>query len=69
VSINPTTHAVSVKLSPATQFTPRALLRIEQPAKVNGVGAYQPAKTLPSERGAFSVELGKAATQIELTVK
>ena len=70
VSINPTTKAVSVKLSPAAPFTPRALLRIEQPARVAGVGTYQPARTQqPSERGAFVVTLGNAPVQLELISK
>lgn len=69
VSINPATRAVRVTLAPAAEFTPRALLRIEQPAKVNGVGAYQPATTLPSERGAFVVTLGASATVVNLDAK
>jgi hypothetical protein len=58
-----------VTLSPAVEFNPRALLRIDQPARVTGVGTYQPVRTLPSERGAFVVELGKAATMVELSAK
>jgi len=70
VSINPATKAVTVKLSPATPFTPRALMRIEQPAKVQGVGTYQPARTAqPSERGMVVVTLGSTAIQLELTAK
>jgi hypothetical protein len=69
VSINPATKAVRVTLSPAVEFNPRALLRIDQPARVTGVGTYQPVRTLPSERGAFVVELGKAATMVELSAK
>jgi hypothetical protein len=55
---------VRVELSAATQFTPAARLRMEQPAKVKG--AYAPVKTLASERGAFVVPLGAAPTWVEL---
>jgi hypothetical protein len=69
VSINPATKAVRVTLSPAADFTPRALLRIDQPARVAGIGAYQLARPVPLERGASSVTLGKAATMVEVVVK
>lgn len=69
VEINPATSAVRVGLSPATQHTPSARLRIEQPAKLSGVGAYHPAAQLQSERGAFVVPLKKDVTWLELTSK
>ena len=69
VSINPTTRAVSVTLSPAAAFTPNALLRIEQPAKVAGVGTYATTRTFTSERGATVIPLGKTATVVELRGK
>ena len=58
-----------VTLSPAGPFTPSARLRIEQPAKVAGVGAYATTRTFPLERGAVVVPLGPAATVVELTSK
>src|SRR4030095_15341110 len=69
VAINPATRAMRITLSPAAEFMPNALLRIEQPARVPGVGAYQPMRTLPSQRGAVVIELGKAATVVELGAK
>ena len=69
VAINPATRAVRITLSPSAQFTPNALLRIEQPARITGVGTYQPARTLASERGAVVVPLGTATTMLELSAK
>ena len=66
VVVNPDTRIVRVGLVGATETTPRALLRIQQPAKVNGVGTYHPPSTLESERGALVVPLQKQTTWIEL---
>jgi hypothetical protein len=66
VVLNPATGAVRVGLAGATETTPRGLLRIEQPAKINGVGNYHPASHLQSERGAFVVPLQKQTTWLEL---
>jgi len=69
VTINPATGAVRVALAPEAEFTSSALLRIEQPAKIKGVGTYQPAKSLAGERGGFVVPLSKTPTIVELTGK
>jgi hypothetical protein len=67
VAIHATTKAVRITLSPATSFTPNARLRIEQPAKITGVGTYSPAsRTFTPERGATVVPLKATATVIEL---
>ena len=42
VELNAKTGAVRLGLAAATKFTPAARLRIEQPAKVSGVGMYAP---------------------------
>jgi hypothetical protein len=62
IEVNVKTHTVRVGLSPASEQTPTARLRIEQPAKVPGVGTYRPATRLPSQREAFEVPLKKGAT-------
>jgi hypothetical protein len=67
VEVNTRTHAVRVGLSPATKFTPQARLRVEQPAKVAGVGSYRPSRPLRSEREAYSVPLKNETTWVELT--
>lgn len=69
VAMNPATHAVRVTLSPAAEYTPTALLRIDQPARVAGVGTYAPVGTYDPERGGFVVPLGRTATTVELSPK
>ena len=66
VVVNPDTRVVRVGLVGATEATPRGLLRIEQPARIDGVGGYHPASPLQSERGAFVVPLEKQTTWLEL---
>jgi hypothetical protein len=57
---------VRVTLAPRSGSTPRALLRVEQPGEVEGVGAYRPVDALDSERGAWAVPLGEAASEVIL---
>ncbi len=66
VELDPKTGAVRLGLAGANQFTSSAHLRIAQPAKMNGVGVYQPATTLQSERGSYVVPLGQKTTWVEL---
>ncbi len=66
VEIDPSTRSVSVTLAPATTHEPRARLRVEQPARLAGVGTYTPTATFSTERGAFVVPLGPSATTVEL---
>src|SRR5262249_29755132 len=67
VEVNTRTHAVRVGLSPASQFTPQARLRIEQPSKVAGVGSYHPAAPLKLEHDAYSIPLTRPVTWVEMT--
>ena len=69
VSINPKTNAVQIRLAPADDLTSSALLRIEQPAAVKGVGKYQTVRQFGAERGGVSVPLGKTPTAVELTAR
>jgi len=66
VEVNSKTHAVRVELSPADPFTPQARLRVEQPAKISGVGTYHPREQLVNERGALTIPLSTKPTRIEL---
>ncbi len=66
VEFSPRTGQVRVALMPATEYTPTARLRIDQPAKLDGVGAYQPATRLKLERAAFVVALGGQSTWVTL---
>jgi hypothetical protein len=66
VELNSKTRSVRIGLAPATGFTPSAFLRIQQPAKIAGVGTYRPSQTLELVRDAYSVPLGTSTTWIEL---
>jgi hypothetical protein len=67
IEVNPSTGRVRVELARATEATPTGLLRIEQPAKVNGVSSYRPVPPLQSQRGAYVVPLQKETTWLEVT--
>jgi hypothetical protein len=54
-------------LDGATQDTPAARLHIEQPAKLDGVGRYQPAGSLNLERGAYTIPLRGQPTTVRIT--
>jgi hypothetical protein len=69
VEVNSSSGAVRVGLAAASQFTPAARLRIEQPGKLNGVGTYHPTAPLNSERDAYVVPLKDGTTWVELTTK
>jgi len=66
IEIDAQTGAVRAGLSPAAEFTSTAYLRIEQPAGVEGEGAYHPALPLTVERGAYAIGLGSRETWVEL---
>ena len=66
VELNTRTGVVRITLSPATEHTKQARLRVEQPAKVAGVGNYAPAQQLSQERGAYVIPLEKQPVAIEL---
>jgi hypothetical protein len=58
---------VRVGLAPATKFTSAAMLRMEQPTKIAGVGTYRSAEKLESKRGAWVIPLGPQRRWVELT--
>jgi hypothetical protein len=57
---------VHITLAPATPYTPRARLRIEQTVAVVGVGEIAPTGEYAFERGAYVVPLGQTTTSIVL---
>lgn len=67
VEVNSKTGAVRIGLGAATKFTPMARLRLEQPAKLEGVGTYRSTKPLKLERDAYVVPLEKGTTWVVLT--
>jgi hypothetical protein len=66
VEVNSSTGVVRVGLAGATEASPEALLRIEQPARVSGVGTYHPVSSLKPERGGNVVPLHQETTWVEL---
>lgn len=61
------TGTVRVGLAAASPYTSEGILRIEQPARVKGVGDYSPDGTIyKPERGAFVVPLHKETTWVTL---
>jgi Family of unknown function (DUF5695) len=69
VAMSLSSREVRVTLAPAGPHTPAARLRIEQPAKVAGIGTYVTARTFTSERGAHVIPLTTSATTVELIQK
>jgi hypothetical protein len=60
---------VRLFLAPASPYTRRALLRIEQPARVDGVGPIAPAGRYATERGAYVIPLSDEPTEVFLRTK
>jgi hypothetical protein len=58
---------VRLEFEPATTHTPAARLRVEQPARIVGVGAYAPTLAFTLERDAYVVPLSESVTLVELT--
>ena len=48
VEIDPARKTVRLGLAPASAHTPTARLRIEQPARIEGVGKFRPVGTTPA---------------------
>jgi len=66
VRFNAARGVVRLTLDPASDITPAAYLRLEQPAKIPGVGQYQPGESLSMERGAWVIRLGAQPVDIVL---
>jgi hypothetical protein len=61
--------SVRVGFDPADPFTPAARLRIEQPAKVRGLGTYHPVVQFQRERDTYVIPLSQRTTWVELSAK
>jgi len=57
---------LELRLAPADAYTPVARLRIEQTARVDGVGAIVPLEKLTMERGAYVVPLSVRSSTVRL---
>ncbi|MCZ4222151.1 DUF5695 domain-containing protein [Pedobacter sp. SJ11] len=53
---------IHLKLNKADEHTPKAILRINQPAKLNGIGKYSVKDKSIGERGAYEVQLSNQNT-------
>jgi hypothetical protein len=69
VTLDQSTGIVQVRLSPSDEYTPTALLRIEQEAHVKGIGAIVPSEKLTMQRGAWVVRLDNTGAAIHLSQK
>jgi hypothetical protein len=67
LELNSKTGVLRIGLSSSDQFTPEARLRIENSAKITGVGEFRPTTQLKVEREAYVVPLNKTVTWMELS--
>jgi hypothetical protein len=68
VELDTRTNDVHLTLAPATADTPRARLRIEQPFRPAGVGAYSFAGAA-QDRGAYTIALDASPTKVQIIRK
>lgn len=66
VELRPQTRTVRVAFAPANEHAPVARLRIEQPAKIKGIGTFAPRRVLRFVRGAYEVPLTASSTSLDL---
>jgi hypothetical protein len=66
IEIDVRTNRIRVGLGRQTPDTPQALLRIEQTAKLPGVGTYHPRSSLTKERDAYVIRLQLKESVVEL---
>jgi hypothetical protein len=66
VNYDPKSGQVELRFEAADAFTPQALLHIEQPAAIKGLGRFAPVQTFAVERGAFAIPLGAKTVTLRL---
>ncbi|HTV14914.1 MAG TPA: DUF5695 domain-containing protein [Acidobacteriaceae bacterium] len=66
VSFDARSQTVHIVLDPASEFTKDALLRVQQPATIAGVGRFKPQKPLALVRGAYDIPLSSGQNEIVL---
>lgn len=69
VRFDPHTQTIHLTLDPADDSTHAALLRVEQPAKVAGVGSFHPAQHFTQIRGAYEIPLSSEPAEIVLAAE
>jgi hypothetical protein len=66
VEINTRSNLVRVAFSSQSSSTTRARLRVEQPAKIDGVGTYRTRQSFTRERDTYSIPLKSGLTWVDL---
>jgi hypothetical protein len=66
VELNARTGLVRVGLTGGADHVSQGRLRVEQPAKIAGVGTYQPLQKLELHNDAYRVDIGPEITWVEL---
>jgi len=69
VTLDESTGTVEVRLAAGDAYTNAALLRIEQPAHVEGVGGIAPSEKLNMDRGAYVIPLAKTSVSLRLAAE
>jgi hypothetical protein len=69
VELDTRSKAVRLGLTAADQFTSAAILRVEQPARLQEARPYQPVQSLKSEKGALVVPLSAETTWVEFIAR
>jgi hypothetical protein len=69
IKIDTRSHDIAIGFDASSKWTNEALLRIEQPANISGVGTYHPVEGYAKERGGYIISLGKAETWLHLSDK
>ena len=69
IDVNKRNGSVRVGLTPATAQTSEARLRVEQPARIAGVGKYEPREKLVVERDTYKVPLTTNIRWVEFSSK
>jgi hypothetical protein len=67
VTFGSATNDVEVHLAPGDAYTPSALMRMEQTARVYGIGHLVPKETFAIQRGAWVVPLGPSGATLHFT--
>ncbi len=69
IALDQVTNTVEITLAPADAYTSTALLRIEQPAAIAGVGKVAPVASYPQVRKAFAIPLGDKPAIVNLSAE
>jgi hypothetical protein len=69
IRVSKRSHSILVMLSHPKMGGESARLRIEQPAKIDGVGKFYPTDPLKVERDAYVIKLNRNANQVTLVEK